>query len=149
MSSVPAFHPRTSTADVENGSLLAPKFDADGLIPCITVDDATGEVAMFAWMNELSLKLTIETGKVHYYSRSRKKLWLKGEESGHFQLVKELRTDCDQDVILVRAEILGGAACHTGFRSCFFRKLADPATLRLEPVYTAKAFDPKAVYGKK
>jgi phosphoribosyl-AMP cyclohydrolase len=143
------FPARTDTRTVELGNTLMPKFDADGLIPCITVDNATGEVAMFAWMNEQSLALTIETGKVHYYSRSRKRLWLKGEESGHFQLVKELRVDCDQDVVLVKAEILGGAACHTGYRSCFFRKLADPETLELTPVYPARAFDPEAVYGRK
>jgi phosphoribosyl-AMP cyclohydrolase len=144
-----SFPARTTTREIENGSALMPKFDADGLIPCITVDAATNEVAMFAWMNAESLRLTIDTGKVHYYSRSRKKLWLKGEESGHFQLVRELRVDCDQDVVLVKAEILGGAACHTGYTSCFFRKLADPATLRLEPAYQARAFDPAAVYGKK
>jgi phosphoribosyl-AMP cyclohydrolase len=144
-----AFPPRGSTQEVEAGFTLMPKFDSDGLIPCITIHAESGEVAMFAWMNAESLRLTIETGKVHYYSRSRKKLWLKGEESGHFQLVTEIRTDCDQDVILVRARILGGAACHTGYESCFFRKLADAETLRLEPVYAARAFDPAAVYGRK
>ena len=143
------FPARTDSKTVELGSQLMPKFDADGLIPCITIDAESGEVAMFAWMNEASLELTIQTGKVHYYSRSRKKLWLKGEESGHFQLVRELRVDCDQDVILIKAEILGGAACHTGYKTCFFRKLSDPSTLALEPVFAARAFDPSAVYGRK
>jgi phosphoribosyl-AMP cyclohydrolase len=104
---------------------------------------------MFAWMNAEALRKTLELGKVHYYSRSRNKLWLKGEESGNFQIVRELRVDCDQDVILIRAEIKGGAACHTGYRSCFFRKVTDPATLKLAPVYPARAFDPEKIYGKK
>lgn len=148
-----AFPPRTSKSDIELGRTLQPKFDADGLIPCITTDAATGEVLMFAFMNAESLAHTLRTGRVAYWSRSRGKLWIKGEESGHAQLVRELRVDCDQDVILLKVENVGGAACHNGYRSCFYRRLAgganpdDPATLRLE--YAAeRVFDPAQVYKK-
>lgn len=149
MATVPDFPQRGSTADIEQGSILQPKFDEHGLIPCVTVDAETGDVAMVAWMNAEALRRTLETGRVCYYSRSRKKLWLKGEESGHYQLVREIRVDCDQDVVLVRAEILGGAACHTGYRSCFHRRVVDAASLRLEFTESAKAFDPSVVYKPK
>lgn len=95
-------------------------FDSAGLIPAIIQDVKTKEVLMVAYMNQESLKKTLETGKTHFYSRSRKKLWLKGETSGHFQLVKEIRIDCDGDAILIKAEQKVGA-CHTGYRSCFYR----------------------------
>ena len=111
--------------DETNDPLKALKFDAHGLIPAIAQDAASGEVLMVAWMNAESLKRTIETGEAHYWSRSRKKLWHKGEESGNVQKVKEVRTDCDKDVLLLKVEQMGGAACHTGMRSCFswvFRK---------------------------
>jgi phosphoribosyl-AMP cyclohydrolase len=143
------FYPRGPKDELEMGERLQPKFDADGLIPCITVDAATNEVVMFAFMNELALRHTIETGKVTYWSRSRGKLWIKGEESGNFQLVRELRTDCDQDVILVKADIgVNGAACHTGYKSCFYRKL-DPATKQLVMAGGTRMFDPALVYKKK
>ena len=95
------------------------KFDSDGLIPAIAQDAATGEVLMVAWMNAESLRLTLQTGEAHYWSRSRRREWHKGEESGHLQKVKELRTDCDRDVLLLKIDQVGGAACHTGYRSCF------------------------------
>jgi len=150
----PAFPARTTTAEVELGRTLQPKFDADGLIPCITVDHVTNEVLMFAFMNAESLAHTLRTGKASYWSRSRKKLWVKGEESGHTQLVKELRVDCDQDVLLLKVENVGGAACHNGYRSCFYRKVAagadadNAASLQLE-FASERVFDPAAVYGKK
>jgi phosphoribosyl-ATP pyrophosphohydrolase/phosphoribosyl-AMP cyclohydrolase len=98
------------------------KFNADGLVPAVTQDIRTDEVLMLAYMNEESLRKTIETGKVHYYSRSRQKLWLKGETSGHFQQVRSISVDCDGDTLLIKVEQTG-AACHTGHRSCFFTRL--------------------------
>jgi phosphoribosyl-AMP cyclohydrolase len=95
----------------------------DGLVPVIAQEAETGAVLMFAWMDREALKLTVETGQAVYWSRSRKKLWRKGEESGHVQKVKEIRLDCDEDVILLTVEQLGGIACHTGRHSCFFQKL--------------------------
>ena len=119
-----AFPVRTVTAEIELGTALQPKFGPDGLIPCITVDHVTNEVLMFAFMNAEALAHTISSKKATYWSRSRNKLWIKGEESGNTQLVKELRVDCDQDVILLKVENVGGAACHNGYPSCFYRKLA-------------------------
>jgi phosphoribosyl-AMP cyclohydrolase len=142
------FPPRTTTQEIEHGTILQPKFGADGLIPCITTDATTHEVLMFAFMNAEALAQTIKTKRATYWSRSRNKLWVKGEESGHVQLVKDLRVDCDQDVVLLQVENVGGAACHNGFRSCFYRRLADAATLRLE--FTGpRVFDPATVYKKK
>lgn len=142
------FFPRGDKAELELGDKLQPKFDADGLIPCITVDAANNEVIMFAFMNELALRHTIETGRATYWSRSRGKLWIKGEESGNFQLVRELRTDCDQDVILIKVDIgANGAACHTGYKSCFYRRLG--ADRRLEMAGGQRMFDPALVYKKK
>src|SRR5213083_2235259 len=132
------FPARTNTAEIELGARLQPKFGPDGLIPCITSDHATNEVLMFAFMNAEALAHTIKTKKATYWSRSRNKIWIKGEESGHAQLVKDLLVDCDQDVILLKVENLGGAACHNGYRSCFYRKLdeaanaAEPASLKLK-----------------
>jgi phosphoribosyl-AMP cyclohydrolase len=140
------FPVRASKQEIEEGLQLQPKFDADGLIPCITTDVHTNEVLMFAFMNEQSLRLTIETGRATYWSRSRGKLWIKGEESGNYQLVRELRVDCDQDVILLKVDIGGGAACHSGFKSCFFRKLTSGSTL--EYAGGDRLFDPKQVYKK-
>jgi len=118
------FAARGTTEEIENGLAFAPKFDAHGLIPCITTDAATGEVVMFAWMNAEALSRTIATRQAHYWSRSRQKLWRKGEESGNEQTVVELRTDCDQDVILLKVRTGGdGVNCHTGRRSCFYRLL--------------------------
>ncbi len=119
------------------------QFDSDGLIPAIAQDFVTGKILMFAWMNAESLALTIEKQQVVYYSRSRKKLWFKGEESGHTQLIKEIFTDCDNDVILLKVEQTGGIACHTGRKSCFFQKLEHNNWAAVEPVLK----DPKDIYG--
>ncbi len=119
------------------------QFDSDGLIPAIAQDFVTGKILMFAWMNAESLALTIEKQQVVYYSRSRKKLWFKGEESGHTQLIKEIFTDCDNDVILLKVEQTGGIACHTGRKSCFFQKLERNNWIAIEPVLK----DPKDIYG--
>ncbi|MDB5298273.1 MAG: phosphoribosyl-AMP cyclohydrolase, phosphoribosyl-ATP pyrophosphatase [Phycisphaerales bacterium] len=121
------------------------KYDANGLIPAIVQDHATGQVLMMAWMNRQSLAKTVETGKTHFFSRSRNKLWLKGESSGHVQTVKSLSTDCDQDVILVKVEQVG-AACHEGYQSCFFREFE--AGKPDWNVVGERLFDPKKVYGK-
>jgi phosphoribosyl-AMP cyclohydrolase len=148
------FPARTQTAEIELGTTLQPKFGADGLIPCITSDHATNEVLMFAFMNAEALAHTVKTGKATYWSRSRNKLWVKGEESGNAQLVKELLVDCDQDVVLLKVENVGGAACHNGYRSCFYRKLApgakadEPASLKLQ-FAAQRVFDPATVYKKK
>lgn len=106
----------------------------DGLVPVIAQEAATGKVLMFAWMDREALKLTAETGHAVYWSRSRKKLWRKGEESGHVQKVKEIRLDCDEDVILLSVEQVGGIACHTGRHSCFFQKLENSKWVTDEPV---------------
>jgi phosphoribosyl-AMP cyclohydrolase len=105
------------------GVLEQVKFDDKGLIPAIAQDYKTGEILMFAWMNKQALALTIEKQQAVYYSRSRKKLWFKGEESGHTQIIKNIYSDCDKDVILLKVEQIGGIACHTGRVSCFFNKL--------------------------
>jgi phosphoribosyl-AMP cyclohydrolase len=118
------FADRGSPAEVEAGHAFQPKFDADGLIPAIVTDAASGEVLMLAWMNAEALALTLETRVGHFWSRSRHKLWKKGEESGNLLDVREVRTDCDQDAIWLKATVAGaGVACHTGERSCFYRTL--------------------------
>lgn len=114
----------TDKQAIEEGAEFLPRFDADGLMTCVTLDDRDGAVLMVAHMNAQSLRLTLETGVAHYWSRSRKTLWRKGETSGQTQTVVELRTDCDQDVLLMRVVPGGdGGACHTGRRSCFYRVL--------------------------
>lgn len=116
----------------------------DGLLPAIVQDYASGEVLMMAYINPESWALTRETGKAHYWSRSRNALWLKGESSGHVQIVKEILVDCDQDTVVLRVEQLGGAACHKGYKSCFFRRVdKDGLVIKDEPV-----FDPQEVYKK-
>jgi phosphoribosyl-AMP cyclohydrolase len=117
-------------------------WDAQGLVPAIAQDAQTGEVLMFAWMNREALALTAETGHVVYWSRSRGRLWRKGEESGHTQKVLELRVDCDKDVVLLKIEQSGGIACHTGRRSCFFNRLETSGWQDVEPVLK----DPKEIY---
>ena len=145
------FGARTSIEQVEEGHELAPKFDAAGLIPCVTTDFASGEVLMVAVMNREALARTIETGEAHYYSRSRRQLWHKGATSGLIQKVVEMRIDDDQDCVWLRVEIAGGASCHVGYRSCFYRKVpvgpARAGGAALEFTEREKAFDPKAVYG--
>jgi phosphoribosyl-AMP cyclohydrolase len=120
----PRFTPRGSKDAVEEGLAFQPKFDADGLIPAIVTDADSGEVLMFAWMNAEALALTLETSLGHFWSRSRRALWKKGEESGNVLKVVEMRTDCDQDVVWMRAHVEGdGVACHTGRESCFYRSI--------------------------
>jgi phosphoribosyl-AMP cyclohydrolase len=119
------FAARGTKEDIEQAPLLQPKFDADGLIPAIVTDLETGEVLMFAWMNGEALARTIESRTAHFFSRSRNALWKKGEESGNLMRVEEMRVDCDQDVVWLRVRVGGdGVACHTGERSCFYRRVA-------------------------
>lgn len=117
----------------------------DGLLPAIVQDYQTNEVLMLAYVNKEAWDKTLETGKAHYWSRSRNKLWLKGETSGHVQNIHQILVDCDDDTVVYKVEQLGGAACHTGHRSCFFRRL-DEGELVTDG---EKIFDPKLVYGKK
>ncbi len=128
-----------------NSQLEGLTFDANGLIPAIIQDHATGQILMFAFMNQLSVDKTIETGFCHYWSRSRNKLWLKGESSGHVQKVKSIRTDCDKDVLLFSVE-QSGAACHDGYESCFYREF-EPAGEDWK-IVGKKVFDPETVYKK-
>lgn len=121
------------------------KFDTNGLIPAIVQDYNDNKVLMVAYMNKEAFLKTIETKKAHFYSRSRKKLWMKGEESGNVQIVKEILIDCDNDCILLKVEQIGGASCHTGYRSCFFRKLTDKSGFK---IVEKKIFDPEKVYKK-
>lgn len=130
---------------LEEGTILAPKFDAHGLVIAIAQEASSGRVLMVAHMNAEALRLTIDTGIAHYWSRSRKSLWKKGESSGELQRVVEMRTDCDQDAILISVEQTGrGAACHTGRKSCFYRIVEDATTLRDSG--ETRLFDPKLVY---
>jgi len=130
--------------DEEDG-MLTLRFDkGNGLLPAIVQDFETKEVLMLAYINELAWKKTLETGKAHYWSRSRSELWLKGETSGHQQLIKKILVDCDDDTVIYQVEQLGGAACHTGHRSCFFKQAAgEEFEIIDEPV-----FDPREVYKK-
>lgn len=113
-----------SKQTIEETTSFTPRFDGDGLLPAIVTDEATGEVLMFAFMNRDALERTLSTREAHFWSRSRKKIWKKGEESGNVLEIAEIRTDCDQDVVWVRARIAGnGVACHTGARSCFYRRI--------------------------
>ena len=146
------FNNRTSVEQVEEGDILAPKFDADGLIPVVTTDARSGEVLMHGYMNAQALQNTILKGEAYYWSRSRACLWHKGATSGLTQKVIELRIDDDQDAVWLRVEVAGnGASCHVGYRSCFFRSIpvgqsADtPLTLSFEE--SEKTFDPQEVYG--
>ena len=146
------FVARQSIEQVEEGLDLAPKFDADGLIPVVTSDAASGEMLMHGYMNGEALRRTIETGEAHYYSRSRKVLWHKGATSGLVQRVVEMRIDDDQDAVWLRVDVAGGASCHVGYRSCFYRSIplgavGDDAAPRLIFEETEKVFDPGAVYG--
>lgn len=134
-----SFASRGSTDAIEHGETFQPKFDADGLIAAIVTDAATGEVLMFAWMNGDALAASISTRQAHFWSRSRAKLWRKGEDSGNVLMIEDMCTDCDQDALLVRVRVSGkGVACHTGARSCFYRKLtlgaATPAGSPLKAV---------------
>jgi phosphoribosyl-AMP cyclohydrolase len=116
----------------------------DGLVPAVTQDAASGRVLTLAWMNREALRRTVDTGEAHYWSRSRGKLWHKGEESGHVQKVLSVRLDCDEDVVLLEVEQEGGIACHTGRESCFFQKLDNGEWVATDPVLK----DPREIYGK-
>jgi phosphoribosyl-AMP cyclohydrolase len=131
----------------KKGGGLAVKIDfekGDGLVPVIIQDASTNEVLMLGYMNRESWEKSLETGKACFWSRSRKKLWLKGETSGHFQVIKEISVDCDGDTLLLKVDQIGGAACHTGFRSCFHHRYEDGAW----KVSGERIFDPKEVYGE-
>ncbi len=133
-------------AELEEGLLFAPRFDASGLVTCVATDARSGDVLMVAHMNDEALRRTIETGDAWYYSRSRKKLWRKGETSGHVQRVVEMRMDCDQDAVWIRVE-QSGAACHTGRHSCFYRAVKnEKGGAKLVFADADKAFDPGKVY---
>ena len=121
------------------------KYNDRGLIPAVVQDNETGEVLMMAWMNEDALRSTLATGKTTFYSRSRGKMWIKGEQSGHIQKVKSVRVDCDRDTLLVRVEQIGGA-CHNGYRSCFYTEFDKDGNTR---IVGEKVLDPEDVYGKK
>lgn len=141
------FQARRSVEQVEEGTELAPKFDERGLIAAVTTDAETGELLMQGYMNAEALRRTIETGEAHYYSRSRKALWHKGATSGLVQEVRELLIDDDQDCVWLKVSVAGGASCHVGYRSCFYRRIPLGASGALEFTDTAKVFDPKDVYG--
>jgi phosphoribosyl-AMP cyclohydrolase len=141
----------THSHDIEEGLALLPKFDADGLVTAVVTDAANGDVLMVAHMNAEALAKTIESGEAWYFSRSRRKLWKKGEESGHVQRVRELRVDCDQDAVWIKVEQQGPGACHTGRRSCFYRAapLGQTGAVKLEFRDAEKTFDPDHVYPAK
>lgn len=134
------------SSDLEHGKpwLDALRWDAEGLIPAIAQDAASGRVLMFAWMDRAALEETARSGRAVYWSRSRRRLWRKGEESGHFQQVRSIGTDCDGDVILLKIEQEGGIACHTGRASCFFNELRDGVWVAVAPVIK----DPAEIYRK-
>ena len=144
------FEKRISIKQVEESTELAPKFDQDGLIPVVTTDYNSGEVLMQGYMNKESLKQTITLGEAVYFSRSRKTLWHKGKTSGLIQKIREIRIDDDQDCVWLRVEVKGGASCHVGYRSCFYRSIPlenknSKVVLKFEE--DEKVFDPKKVYG--
>ncbi|MGR4864921.1 phosphoribosyl-AMP cyclohydrolase [Caulobacter sp. LARHSG274] len=129
----PIFPAAADKTALERGAAIAPRFDANGLVAAIAQHADTGEILMFAWMNDEALKLTLDTGVAHYFSRSRDALWKKGETSGQLQVVTELRIDCDQDAVLIKVRPQGdGGACHVGFRSCFYRVWENGALVERE-----------------
>ncbi len=141
--------PKTlSHAALEEGSVFAPRFDADGLVTAVAQEASSGRVLMVAHMNAEALGLTLSTGEVHYYSRSRNAIWKKGETSGEIQKLVEMRTDCDQDVLLLSVNQTGrGAACHTGRKSCFYRAIVTAdGSVSLRDTGEPRLFDPKTVY---
>lgn len=155
-SQAPKFEDRISIEQVEESPALAPKFDDRGLITAVTTDADTGELLMQGYMNAEALRLTISTGEAHYYSRSRQTLWHKGATSGLVQRVKQLMIDDDQDCIWLKVDVAGGASCHVGYRSCFYRQVPvgsdyeakqDDGQIALEFTDTEKVFDPEEVYG--
>lgn len=149
---MPGFADRETVEQVEEGLLLSPKFDVDGLIPAVTTEAETGKVLMLGYMNEEALRETIATGEAHYWSRSRQCLWRKGATSGLVQNVVELLIDDDQDAVWLRVNVTGsGASCHVGYRSCFYRALElggeTDQPVKLSFTESEKTFDPKSVYG--
>ena len=145
------FKKRDNIKEVEEGKYLSPKFDKNGLIPVIATDFQTGDILMHGYMNDEALKKTIETKEVHYWSRSRKNIWRKGQVSGFVQIVKEIRIDDDQDSVWLSVDIGNGASCHVGYRSCFYRsiplgKIKNEEELEMEFKEKKKIFDPKKVY---
>ena len=148
------FKKRENVADIEEGNLLSPKFNKDGLIPVITTDFKTKEVLMQGFMNSEALKKTIETKEAHYWSRSRKEVWHKGETSGFVQKVVEMRIDDDQDSIWMSVDIGDGASCHVGYKSCFYRsitlgKIENTEKIKIDFKEKKKKFDPEVVYQNK
>ncbi len=148
------FKKRENVADIEEGNLLSPKFNNDGLIPVITTDFKTKEVLMQGFMNSEALKKTIETKEAHYWSRSRKEVWHKGETSGFVQKVIEMRIDDDQDSIWMSVDIGDGASCHVGYKSCFYRsitlgKIENTEKVKIDFKEKKKKFDPEVVYKNK
>ena len=144
------FEKRKSIEQVEESTELAPKFDENGLIPVVTTDFSSGEVLMQGFMNEEALKLTIKNGEAVYFSRSRNTTWQKGKTSGLIQKIKEIRIDDDQDCVWLRVEVVGGASCHVGYRSCFYRSIPidnNNSKIVLKFEEKEKVFDPKEVYG--
>ena len=145
------FKKRESIKQVEESNDLAPKFDENGLIPVVTTDYLSGEVLMQGYMNEESFKKSIEISEAVYYSRSRKTLWHKGKKSGLIQIIKEIRIDDDQDCVWLRVDVKGGASCHVGYRSCFYRSVPfgdkQKESQKLEFEEKEKVFDPKKIYG--
>ena len=145
------FKKRDNIKEVEEGKYLSPKFDENGLIPVVATDFQTGDILMHGYMNDEALKKTIETKEVHYWSRSRKKIWRKGQVSGFVQIVKEIRIDDDQDSVWLSVDIGNGASCHVGYRSCFYRsiplgKIKNEKELEMEFKEKKKIFDPEDVY---
>ncbi len=145
------FKKRHTIKEVEEGKYLSPKFNENSLIPVITTDFKTGDILMHGYMNYEALKKTIETKEAHYWSRSRKKIWRKGQVSGFIQKVKEIRIDDDQDSVWLSVDIGNGSSCHVGYRSCFYRsiplgKIKDEEELEMEFKETEKTFDPEKVY---
>ncbi len=145
------FKKRENIVEIEEGKYLSPKFDENDLIPVITTDFKNGRILMHGYMNEEALKKTIETREAHYWSRSRKSIWRKGEKSGFIQKVKEIRIDDDQDSVWLAVDIGDGASCHVGYRSCFYRSIPlgnieNSEKIEMEFKETEKTFDPKKVY---
>ena len=145
------FKKRDNIKEVEEGKYLEPKFDENGLIPVITSDYKTGDILMHGYMNDEALKKTIETKEAHYWSRSRKTIWHKGQVSGFVQKIKEIRIDDDQDSIWLSVDIGNGSSCHVGYRYCFYRsvnlgKIKDLEKLEMKFKETEKTFDPKKIY---
>ena len=145
------FKKRDNIKEVEEGKYLTPKFDKNGLIPVITTDFQTGVILMHGYMNDEALKKTIETREAYYWSRSKKKIWHKGQVSGFIQKIKEMRIDDDQDSIWLSVDIGAGASCHVGYRSCFYRsiplgKIKNDQDLEIEFKDKKKIFDPKKIY---